>query len=725
MPPVRRLPGAEYTRAASRFVLFLSVFAFFLGAARLARADPPTAPVAPALPAPTARASDAAPLDAPEEVQVRGALSRQASASEISVGQGELAMRPRLRAEDVIESVPGLFTMQHSGGAKAQQYFLRGFDADHGTDIAFFADGIPLNAVSHAHGQGYTDLHFLIPELVLGVDATKGPFSPRFGDFATAGAVDLRMVDRLSESLGQLEIGPGSRARGLAAESPDLGDRWRAVAAVEIFRDDGYFIHPEAHQRVNVFTRLTHTLNDDSELSVTLMGYGATWNASGTIPARAVCGEGDANRAPQAYGAHCISRFDSIDPSQGGGSERTSVSLAYRLRLNDLDISANAYAIRSGFRLFVDDTLFADDPVHGDAIEQDDNRSEVGARVLMTNRARVAGLELDTTVGLEGRVDAIDNALHHQRLRQRLDTQISSRIRETELGAFVEEAYRTAHWLRFVLGARADRIDAAVDDLGPTVAVRAAGAQGGGLLSPKAMAIVSPARQMDLFFDYGRGFHSNDARGVVSEGATLLAVATGYELGVRARPIRGLILSAAAFLLDVTSELIFDGNTATTAPSGPTRREGLELTARYRFGTNLFADASLTVTRARFRNGNGPGPFVPLAPTRTFSAGIGARRAVGVVSLFGALRVQSIADRPATPDGALFAQGFTLVNAQAGARWMNVEAAVDIFNAFNEVWREGQFAITSRLPYEPRPVTAMSFTPGRPRELMGRIAIFW
>ncbi len=679
---------------AQKLALGFAAIACLVCAARTARGQP---------------TGDETRSEEPAEVVVRGQRT-QAAASEITVSHDELATRPRMRAEEVLEAVPGLFTVQHSGGAKAQQYFLRGFDADHGTDIAFSVDGMPINFVSHAHGQGYTDLHFLIPELVFSVDGAKGPYSARAGDFATAGSVNLRLLDQAPESYASAELGPYGRARGLVVDSPKLDDSWRAIVAAEVFTEDGPFVHPQGNQRFTGYARVTRVIDSGSELAFTWMGYGASWNASGLLPVRAICDGGSA--------APCVGRFDSLDPTQGGESQRNIASLAYHLRRPQVEVHANAYVQRSTLALFVNDTLAS-------SIEQDDDRTVLGTSVHVIHRSRVGGVELDSTLGLQGRSDLIDNATHDQQGRRRLDALVASRISETALGAFAEEVFRPAHWLRFAFGARADRVDIAVDSADSAAALRPAGVRAGGLVSPKWAAVVSPLRGVDLFANYGRGFHSNDARGVVAGGATLLAVATGYELGVKVEPLRHLTLSAAAFLLDITSELVFNADNASTLPSGATRREGIELIARYRLRRDIFADAALTLTHARYRADDGSGTYVPLAPARTFAAGIGVREPIGSFTAFGALRVKSISDRPATRDGALVAEGFTLVDAQAGVRYRCVELAVDVFNALDAAWREGQFAVTSRLPWEQKPVTAMSMSPGWPREVMGQIRVYW
>lgn len=663
--------------------------------------------------------------DAVTEVQVHGDRQEPDSASQVEIGRKELELRPRSeRSGDLVEAVPGLFTAQHAGGGKADQYFLRGFDADHGTDVAFFVDGVPVNLPSHAHGQGFSDLHFVIPELVVGVDGFKGPYFAQFGDFATAGAVDLRLARALPESFARAEVGQYGMKRFVVAESPSLGDAWRAVAAVEVAEQDGPFIHPEDLGRLNLYGRVTHDLGPRSEMSLAWMSYGSTWNGSGQIPARAVCGDGDPGKPPPSvYGAACIDRFDAFDPTEGGGTQRHSIQAAFTSRSDAADLTAMVYAVRYRFTLWSDFTFFAEDPVHGDEIEQDDDRWVVGADVRARRHDHWRGMTFTSTVGLQARNDSTEDQLWHDQARVHLSPTSLEGVTESELGAFVEESARLAPWIRFVAGARADRIDVnVVDHLGD-----AGGLAGKTQLSPKWTAIVTPAPVVDFYADWGRGFHTNDARGVVlpRDAATLIATATGYEVGTRVRPARGLDFTAAAFLLDLDSELVWDGDTGTTEPSGPTRRYGIEIGGRWRLGGWLFADADATFTHAAYRVNAGNGDAVALAPTRTFTAGIGATRKLGDWTPFGSVRVKSIADRPATQDGSLVAQGYTLLNAQAGARWRDVEVGVDVLNVLNRTWREAQFATTSRLAFEPAPVTDVDYTPGWPFTAMAHVSYFW
>jgi outer membrane cobalamin receptor len=644
--------------------------------------------------------------DHEEEVHVGGDRVAPNAASQIHVSAADLDLRPRFRPADVVEAVPGLFAVQHAGGGKANQYFLRGFDADHGTDVAFFADGVPINLPSHAHGQGFTDLHFVIPELVTGVDGWKGPYYAHLGDFATAGAVDMRFAESFEESRAQLTVGQYGILRGLLIESPKISDTWRAVVAAELARDDGPFVHHEDLTRFNVYGKITHDLSEHSKIGVTWMSYAGKWNGSGQIPARAP-----------------IDRFDAIDPSEGGSTQRHMAQVAFESAWKDSDFRAMAYLTRYRFTLYSNFTFFRDDPIHGDEIEQSDDRWTTGLDVRYRQRSRFHGIELTGTLGAQVRYDGIENALRHDQARVPLEDRVRADVSETSLGVFAQEEVKLGRFVRVIGGARADRIDVNVhDQLGSN-----SGIAGATQLSPKWMAVISPTPELDFFADYGRGFHSNDARGAVlrENPARLITPSTGYEIGARATLFKNLQLSAAAFLIDMDSELVWSGDEGTTEASGATRRMGVELDARWHLQNWLFADASATFTDAKFKVDDGSGKEVPLAPRATFSAGIGARRKFGAFTPHASIRVKAIGDRPATQDGSLTAQGWAIVDADAGLRWKNVELGVDVQNLFDSKWREVSFATTSQLKGEPAPVRDIHFTPGWPLTVMGKATLYW
>jgi TonB family protein len=704
----------------------------------------PSVPVAPPVPIETQEGPDQATLVLAE--RTIGAAPERNAASTSSTDQNELSLRPRLRAEGLLEVVPGLFSVQHAGGGKAQQDFERGFNLDHGTDLAGFVDGVPINAVSHAHGQGYLDFHFLIPETVASVDSTKGTYAADVGDFGTAGSVTFHMADHTDESVAKLELAPTTgHERLVVVESPHLGDRWRLAVAVEAFHENGPFIHPENFGRLNAYAKATRVLDDRSELSFMVMAYSGSWSMSGVLPARAVCGEGDGTPTPAAYaGSRCINRFDSVDPTQGGASQRVMAWTQYRRQFDrHWDVQANLYTLHSNLQLFPNDGIAAsfqpDGTLYGSQVEQDDTRTESGANVRLTQRTTLGGMAMRTTLGVQIRNDDIEAQLHRTEGRVRLDGVDANipgpiydgRTNETETGVYAEEEVRPAHWLRFVLGARGDRVDAATNNESPTAVDKVSGYAGQGQFSPKASAVVSPIDAWDLFANYGRGFHTNDARTLFrGQATTLIAPATGYELGTTVRPIEGLSLSAVGFLIDLTSELTIDGDTASTSPSGPTRRYGVELTGRYNFDNRIYADVAFTAAHGRFTDAADVAAgsvLLPDAPIRTFSAGLGGRQPVGPVTLLGSVIVRSMSDRYGDPGpGPLIEKGWTVVNAEAGARWKNLELVADLLNVGNVAWREGQFEVNSRLPSEgPNPPAGISFTPGIPRTLMAHAAVYW
>lgn len=675
-----------------------------------------------------------------------GSPPERNAASDSTTDQNELSLRPRFRAEGLLEVVPGLFSVQHAGGGKAQQDFARGFNLDHGTDMAFFVDGVPINAVSHAHGQGYSDLHFLIPETVGRIDSTKGTYAADLGDFATAGSTTFRMADHTDESLAKLELAPSTgHERLVVLESPDLGEGWRMVVAAEAFHDNGPFIHPDDYDRLNAYAKATHVLDERSEVSFMAMAYSGSWNMSGVLPARAVCGEGDGTPTPSAYsGSHCINRFDSVDPTQGGASQRIMASMEYRRQLDShWDVGASIFSLHSNLQLFPNDGIAAsfqpDGIQYGSQIEQDDTRTESGGQVRLTHRITLGGMPMRTTVGVQIRNDDIEAQLHRTEARRRLDGIDASipgpiydgRTNETETGIYAEEEVKPARWLRFVLGARGDRVDVATNNESQTAIDQVSGYKGQGQFSPKATAIATPIESLDLFANYGRGFHSNDARTLfLGAATTLLAAATGYEVGTTVRPIKGLSISAVGFFMDLTSELVIDGDTASTAPAGSTRRYGLELTGRYNLDKHFYADASFTAAHGRFTDAADVAAgtvYLPDAPIRTFSAGVGGRQPVGPVVVIGSVTVRSMSDRYGDPGPRpLVETGWTVVNAEAGLRWQHVELVADLLNVADVQWREGQFEVSSRLPNEgPNPAPGISFTPGLPRTLMTHAAIYW
>ena len=662
---------------------------------RPADAQSPPAPPSAVASATAETATPAAPPDEAsgvlpdEEATVVVGRKPRTAASSATVRDQDFLLRPHRRPADLLQVTPGLFVFQHAGGGKANQYFLRGFDIDHGTDLAIFIDGVPANLVSHGHGQGYADLHWVIPETVERVEVFKGPYFAEYGDFATAGAVN--MVTRPHTESSSVALGGGMfhSARGLVQLSPELPG-WTPYVAAEVYHTDGPFDHGESLERYNVFTRLGRRLDDGSRLTLTLTGYAGGWNASGQIPNRAV----DSGR---------IGRFGSLDPDEGGQSQRHSAYVSWQASPQPEEtISALAYLVRSTFHLYSNFTFFSEDQSQGDMIHQADDRLILGTAARYQFARRVADLPFQTTVGVRTRADIIDNALDHAPGRERSEPRVDASVHESSVAVYAEEEVVFARWVRAVAGLRLDYFSFEVTDAledrtkggGATSGVRDAARA-----SPKASVIFSPTRKWDVYLNFGDGFHSNDARGVVrdDEAATPLTRARGYEVGTRVRLFERLDLALDAFRIDLDSETVWVGDAGTTEAGEPSRRMGLEFEGRVRILPWLFADGDVTATKATYTANAGNADSVALAPTLTASGGLSARHEEGWYGRIGAVH---IGDRPATEDRFLTAEGFTRVDATVGWRVGDVELAVDAQNLTNTEWREAQFATVARLDGE-------------------------
>ncbi len=663
---------------------------------------------------PTALESDASErTNEAVEVVVVG-RSTPVAASDLEVTAAQLRLRPRRRPGDIVEAAPGLISVQHAGGGKANQYFLRGFDIDHGTDLLLIVDRVPVNMPSHGHGQGYADLHFLIPETLAKISVHKGPYLAAFGDFATAGALEMHVAEQLPEGQAAFSVGRFGVLRGLGIVSERVGERAGVLAAGEVYAQDGPFEHAEGLERLNLLGRVNYELSPSTVASVTWMSYAGSWNASGQIPLREV----EAGR---------LSRFGSVDPTEGGATQRHSASVAVTSHFDDLTVDAVLYTVRYDWRLYSNFTFYLDDPSNGDQIEQTDARTVLGADVRTSLAHSNAWVNLRSTIGVQSRSDEIENALYHDVERERLGTSASAEIAQTSAGLYVDEQARFFPWLALRAGLRVDRMQADVedrlDDL-TSVGNRDGGTADAMLLSPKGSMILSPLSWLDMFVNFGRGFHSNDARGATrqTDATDLLVPATGYEVGAKAELLRALTLTLAAYRLELDSEQVYVGDAGTTEASERSTRFGIEATGLWHLGRVLTADAALTLNRAEYRANEGNAGSIALAPTRTFSGGLAARAPFGS---FGALRVRHVGERPATESGSVVAEGWTIVSASLGHRQGPFELRLDVENLFDTPWREVQFATESRLRTEAAPVEEIHFAPGWPLTARGTLTAYF
>ena len=625
----------------------------------------------------------------------------------------DIALRPRESSQELLRLVPGLVIAQHAGGGKAEQLYLRGFDADHGTDVAVSVDGIPVNMVTHAHGQGYADLHWLMPEVVEAIDVRKGPFDVRDGDFATAGAVTFRTKDRIADPVVELR-GGSFETRHAVALLPLGGNASSAggyIAGSGHF-SDGPFEAAQDYRRLNFFGRGSFPVSSAVELVAIGSAFDASWNASGQVPDRAVR-------------SGLISRFGAIDSTEGGSTSRHDVSVALRPRVSGPSAwEAKAYATRYTFELFSNFTYFLEDPVNGDGIQQLDERIMAGGSVSYRRDITLANRPAQWSVGGETRHDAGDVGLHRQRERTRLSTIVDAYSRQSQFAQWGRLGVQLTPRVHVDLGVRADLFRFSVEDrLGdqPIDGIpHGSGTRWQGIVNPRVNVAIDASPGLRLFAHAGTGFHSNDGRSVIlaTSRDRVLPRAASAEIGAR-NTWAGGTAAVALWGLDLESETVFIGDEGTTEASGRSRRVGVDLEARQRLTNWLWADGDLNLSRGRFRDLPAGENLIPLAPVRTAAAGLTIRDA-GPAS--GGLRVRHVASRAASEDGAVRALGFTVWELHGEVQARNARFFVAVDNLFGITWNEAQFATTSRLPGEADGITELHYTPGAPRSVQAGVA---
>jgi hypothetical protein len=636
------------------------------------------------------------------------------AASQGAIVARQLEQRPLMRDGEVLEAVPGVIVTQHSGEGKANQYFLRGFNLDHGTDMATAVVGIPVNMPTHAHGQGYTDLNFVMPELIGGVQFSKGPYYGDQGDFATAGSSNINYVTALDRPLASVDGGEEGYRRLFAAASPRLG-RGHLLAAVEVAHNDGPWDHPDDFQKFNGVIRYSQG-DVVNGWALTGMGYRGRWNATDQIPARAIA-------------AGTIDRFGTIDPTDGGETSRYSASLDWQRGTGRTLTKATAYGLGYDLDLFSNFTYALADPVHGDQIEQADHRFVTGGRVTHRRLGRWSGRDWQNTFGLQIRNDNITNvALYHTDARVRLETRGAAAVVETAGGAFAQNEIAWTPWLRTLGAVRYDasrfRVDDRLDDVNSGTAVAA-------LVSPKGGLALGPWRATELYVNAGTGFHSNDARGTTirrdADGnpvdpVTPLVRARGAEAGVRSVAVHHLQTTVTWWALHLDSELVFSGDAGTTEPSRPSHRTGVEWTNYYSPQKWLMADGDVSWSKARFTTPSTAGDYVPQAVGTVVSAGIAVDT---YKNAFGSVRLRYFGPRALTEDSEVQSKATSLINLQAGYRIAkNVKLSADLFNVANARDSDIDYFYTSRLPGEPSDGIADIHThPTLPRTLRVSLTI--
>jgi hypothetical protein len=588
--------------------------------------------------------------------------------------------------------VPGVIVTQHSGEGKANQYFLRGFNLDHGTDFASTVAGMPVNLPTHAHGQGYSDLNFLIPELVTGVQFSKGPYYADQGDFATAGSSNINYANVLDKSIAHVEAGGEGYARAVFAASPRVGSG-HVVAAAEVAHNDGPWVHPDDYRKLNGLLRYSQG-DSVNGFSLTALGYHGEWNSTDQVAQRAIT-------------SGVIDRFGALDPSDGGHTYRYGAIGDWQRGSNHGAASTRitAYGIGYDLDLFSNFTYDLHDPEHGDQVEQADHRFMTGAKVAHKRVTRWGGHSVQNTFGLQVRNDDITNVgVYHTQARSRLETRTQAAVLETNVGAYVQDEIEWAPRLRTLAGVRADATRFRVDALDAANS----GIANAGLVSPKGGVTLGPWAGTEFYVNAGMGYHSNDARGTTItrdpdgnpvDRVTPLVRAKGAEVGVRTVAIPHVQSTVSVWTLRLASELVFSGDKGTTVPSRASARRGVEWANYYSPMKWLVFDGDVSWSRARFIEFDPVGDYVPEAVGTVVSAGATVD---GFHKTFGSVRWRYFGPRTLIEDHSVQSKATSLVNLQAGYQLVKrVKLAVDVFNLLNAADSDIDYFYTSRLGGEP------------------------
>jgi outer membrane receptor protein involved in Fe transport len=625
-------------------------------------------------------------------------IGTAATASEGVVGYRDFGNKPISRVGELAENVPGLIATQHSGTGKANQYFLRGFNLDHGTDFSAFVDGVPVNLRTHGHGQGYLDLNFIIPELVERIEFAKGPYRAAAGDFSLAGSAAFRTVASLPRPFAELTAGEFGYLRGLAAGSGPVGGG-ELLLAVDGTFSNGPWVLDEDLEKLNGLVRWSGT---GWSLGATF--YHADWTSSDQIPRRAV----RSGLAP---------RFGFIDPDLGGRTTRLGIDAKLGSGLTSLTV----YGVQYRFRLTSNFTYLLDDPVEGDEFQQRDRRRLFGAALRHGLDSRVGPMRARLRFGADARYDDIGLVgLYRSSGGERRETVREDSVEEYSLGLFGEAEFELTERLRAILGARGElygwdvRADAAVNS----------GDGSDAILLPKASLAWRPAGGLEVYASYGEGFHSNDVRGATirvdpasgepAERVPVLVRGRGQELGLRLEQKR-LIATLSLFRLTVDSELVFVGDAGATEPNAPSRREGMEATMFWRPADWATLDAAASLTRARLRDVPEGERRIPGAVGQVFGGGVTVEP---VRDLSITARIRHFGEAPLIEDNSVRSDATTLVNLGAYYRLGRVRLGLDLFNLFDADESDISYFYASRLPGEPAGgIEDIHFHPVEPRQI--------
>jgi len=620
----------------------------------------------------------------------------------------DIKTNPVKSSQELMRKVPGVIIGQHAGGGKAEQIFLRGFDVDHGTDVAIGVDGMPVNMVSHAHGQGYADLHFLIPETVDNINFGKGPYTASVGNFNTAGYLNFKTKKRIEESSVSLEYGQFETLRTVGVFNVLDDDNHSAYVAGSLNLTDGPFESSQNFNRYNVMAKYNYRLPQDQELTLTMSHFTSKWDASGQIPQRAV-------------DQGLIGRFGAIDDTEGGQTSRTNINIEHTKYLTDTKtLSTNAFYSKYDFELFSNFTFFLEDPENGDQIRQFEDRNLYGFKTVLSDKFYDTATNFEYQAGFGLRYDNADDVqLSRTKNRKELLERLAfGDVDETNIYGFLNTEFEFGDF-KLNPGLRLDyfkfdyvnNLTETYDNASETKLTA----------SPKLNLIYTPTNTVQLFAKTGIGFHSNDTRVVTANnGEDILPLAYGADLGGIFKITDNLVFNTALWYLFLEQEFVYVGDAAIVEPSGKTRRLGIDAGLRYEPLSWLYLYSDINYTYARSINEPEGQDYIPLAPDFTSTGGITIQNLNG---FSGGLNYRYLDDRAANEDDSIVAEGYFVTDANINYTYKNYTFGIAIENLLDTEWNETQFATESRLQNEVEPVEEIHFTPGTPFFLRGKVTV--
>lgn len=631
------------------------------------------------------------------EVELNAVVISPSVQSLNMISKVDLLTMPVNSSQELLRKVPGLFIGQHAGGGKAEQMFLRGFDIDHGTDLAVTVDGVPVNMVSHAHGQGYADLHFVIPETIQFIDFGKGAYYADHGNLNSAAYIDFHTVERPEESIIKTEFGSFNTMRLVGLLNLLNIKNHHLYFAGESINTDGPFIASQHFRRYSGMIKYSGILANKDKIIFSASAFNSSWDASGQIPSRAV---------------EEIGRFGSIDSTEGGNTARRNIALQYNKYINrNTSIQNTFYFVNYDFELFSNFTYFLMDSINGDQIRQYENRNLYGGVSELIHQIQKNNLDITLKAAIGLRNDQVnDIGLSHTLNRtEELEVIQSGIINESNIFSYLNLEFAFGDFI-INPGVRIDYFNVMYDD--KTAELYTNQSQSTAIVSPKFNMIYNPNTTIQYYFKSGIGFHSNDTRTIIYENVeNALPKSIGSDLGVLWKPTQDVLVNVAAWTLFLEQEFVYVGDAGVVEPSGKTWRSGVDAGVRFQIAKGLFMYSDFTYAYARSVDDEAGNNYIPLAPIYTITGGVTYSTGKGI---YGGLHYRGMGDRPANEDYSVVAKGYNVFDGNIGYAFSKIDIAFSVQNLFNTEWNETQFNTESRLFDEPEAVEEIHFTPGTP-----------